>query len=407
MFAIRVSRLRASHRVRSCISATGSRQILRAPLLSVVSRPLSSVADKAEFDLQPFEYHRLDDVVPKTTIATRDEMMFYYRQMQTIRKMEDAASVMYREKAIRGFCHLYNGQEACAVGMEAAIRPDDEIITAYRAHGWTYTRGVPIKNILAELTGRATGISQGKGGSMHMYKKNFYGGNGIVGAQVPLGAGIALAIKYRGEDKVCIALYGDGAANQGQVFEAYNMAKLWDLPVLFACENNDYGMGTSVERAAASTDFYSRGDYVPGIRVNAMDVLSVREATKWAAEYMRAGKGPLVMELKTYRYFGHSMSDPGTSYRGREEVQSVRKLKDPIQACRNKILEANLGTEEELKSIDAELKAEIAEAVEFAKQSPVPKLEELYNDIYYDEPDFKVRGCDAFTEGISRQSRAN
>lgn len=379
----------------------GSRVTVANSLRQTVLPVARGISQQSEFTLSSFEYHRLDDVFPKTAIATRDEMLSYYREMQMIRRMEDASFALYRDKIIRGFLHLYNGQEACCVGMEAAIRPDDAVITAYRAHGWTYTRGVPVKDILAELTGRMGGCAKGKGGSMHMYAENFYGGNGIVGAQVPLGAGIAFAMKYQKENKICVTLYGDGAANQGQVFEAFNMAKLWDLPVLFVVENNNYGMGTSAERASAVTAYYTRGDFIPGFKVNGMDVLAVRESTKWAAHYCRSGKGPLLMELETYRYYGHSMSDPGTSYRGREDIQAVRKERDPIQSCRHRILEADMATEEELKEIDKEVRKHVAEAMEFATSSPDPPLEDLYNDIYYDEPSFYVRGGDAYTYGIS------
>nr|XP_022286731.1 probable pyruvate dehydrogenase E1 component subunit alpha, mitochondrial isoform X2 [Crassostrea virginica] len=268
--------------------------------------------------------------------------------MRTIRRMETMAGNLYKAKQIRGFCHLYSGQEACCVGMEAAITPEDAVITAYRAHGWTYVRGISPLGVLAELTGRASGCAKGKGGSMHMYTKNFYGGFGIVGAQVPLGAGIAYAMKYSNQPNICVTLYGDGAANQGQLFEAYNMAKLWNLPCIFVCKNNGYGMGTSVERASASTNYYSRGDYIPGMRVDGMDVLAVKEATKFAKEFA-LNHGPILIEAATYRYHGHSMSDPGTSYRPREEIKKVRETRDPITMFKRRITDCDLVTPEELK----------------------------------------------------------
>ncbi|XP_067124881.1 probable pyruvate dehydrogenase E1 component subunit alpha, mitochondrial isoform X2 [Centruroides vittatus] len=318
--------------------------------------------------------------------------------MMMIRRLEAAANNMYKEKIIRGFCHLYSGQEACAVGMEAALRKTDAVITAYRAHGWTYVRGVSVKSVLAELTGREVGCARGKGGSMHMYSPNFFGGNGIVGAQVPLGAGIAFGLKYLDKDDICLALYGDGAANQGQVFEAYNIAKLWNLPVIFICENNGYGMGTSADRAAASTDYYTRGDYIPGIWVDGMDVLAVREATLFGAELCRSGKGPLVMEVATYRYHGHSMSDPGTSYRTREEIQEVRQTRDPITSFREKIITANLVTSEELKKIEQDVRKEVEEATEIAKSSKEIPLEEMFADVYVEPIQPKIRGVTPFTE---------
>lgn len=233
--------------------------------------------------------------------------------------------------------------------MKAAMRPQDAVISAYRVHGWSYLMGVSTHAVLAELAGKAGGCSRGKGGSMHMYAPNFYGGNGIVGAQVPLGAGIAFALDYQGKKGVCFTLYGDGAANQGQAFEAYNMAKLWNIPVIFVCENNGYGMGTSADRSSASTSYYTRGDYIPGIFVDGMDILTVREASRFAIEHCMSGKGPLILETATYRYSGHSMSDPGTSYRTREEIQEVRQTKDPITSFKEKILSSNLVTQEEIK----------------------------------------------------------
>ncbi|XP_034717607.1 pyruvate dehydrogenase E1 component subunit alpha, somatic form, mitochondrial-like isoform X3 [Etheostoma cragini] len=256
----------------------------------VVSRSFADFTSQATFDIKKCDVHRLEEGPPLKAELTREQGLQYYRVMQTVRRMELKADQLYKQKIIRGFCHLYDGQEACAVGIEAAINPSDHLITAYRAHGYTYTRGIAVKEILAELTGRRGGVAKGKGGSMHMYAPRFYGGNGIVGAQVPLGAGIALACQYQGNNQVCVALYGDGAANQGQLFESFNMAALWKLPCIFTCENNQYGMGTSVERASASTDYYKRGDFIPGIRVDGMDVLCVREAFKFAAEHCRSGK---------------------------------------------------------------------------------------------------------------------
>jgi pyruvate dehydrogenase E1 component alpha subunit len=262
-----------------------------------------------------YKKHRIDEDLPTEAKVTRSEALAYYKTMAMVRRMETAANDLYKSKFIRGFCHLYSGQEGVCTGVEAGLIKGDSIITAYRAHGYTYTRGVSVKGVLAELTGRSGGCAKGKGGSMHMYGPEFYGGNGIVGAQVPLGAGIALAHQYRKTGNLCVAAYGDGAANQGQIFETFNMASLWKLPTIFLCENNLYGMGTSIERAAASTTFYSRGDFVPGVRVDGTDVLAVREITRWMGDRCRSSKGPFVLETMTYRYYGHSMSDPGLSYR--------------------------------------------------------------------------------------------
>jgi len=349
-------------------------------------------ASSAQLDLSAFKYHKLDPQIPTQTTLTSDEARDIYMQMAVIRRMETTASNMYKEKVIRGFCHLYSGQEAICVGFKAAMQPQDSVITAYRAHGWTYVMGVEVEGVLAELTGRKVGCARGKGGSMHMYAPNFYGGNGIVGAQVPLGGGVAFAHKYKEDNGVCIALYGDGAANQGQVFETYNIAALWKLPCIFICENNEYGMGTSVDRASASTDYYTRGDYIPGIYVDGMDVLSVREAGKWALEYCRSGKGPLVMEMKTYRYFGHSMSDPGTSYRTREEVQEVRKSRDPLLLLKSKAIDTGLLSEDDIKSMDKEAKKIVDKAQEVARTAPEPDLSECYTNVL--TSDHVVRGCD-------------
>ncbi|KAI7894255.1 dehydrogenase E1 component-domain-containing protein [Mucor mucedo] len=320
---------------------------------------------------------------PSLEVETnKEEMLKLYKNMNLIRRLEMAADGLYKAKKIRGFCHLSNGGEAVATGMEAGITPDDHIITAYRCHGIVLERGGSAKSILAELVGRADGISKGKGGSMHMYAKNFYGGNGIVGAQVPLGAGVAFAQKYLDHPFTTLAMYGDGASNQGQVFEAYNMAKLWDLPIIFVCENNKYGMGTSAERSSASTEYYKRGDYIPGIRVNGMDVFAVKQAVQWAKDYTVSGKGPLVMEVATYRYGGHSMSDPGTTYRTREEVQNVRATSDPITLLKKRIVDHGVATEAELKEMDKQTKKEVDAAQKEAEASPEPKLDEFWSDIY-------------------------
>ncbi|XP_052263804.1 probable pyruvate dehydrogenase E1 component subunit alpha, mitochondrial [Dreissena polymorpha] len=277
--------------------------------------------------------------------------------------------------------------------MESAITKDDAVITAYRAHGWAYIRGISVLGVLAELTGRVSGCARGKGGSMHMYAPNFYGGNGIVGAQVPLGAGIALSLDYEKKPNVCLTLYGDGAANQGQVFEAFNIAKLWKLPVIFICENNGYGMGTSVKRASASTDLYTRGDYIPGIWVDGMDVLAVKECTRFAKEYALQ-HGPLVIECDTYRYNGHSPSDPAR-YRDPKEVQDVRENRDPINNLKNRLLTKELTTEDELKNIERDIRKNVDEAAAKAQADPELPLEELYKAIIKDPPaDMRVRGCE-------------
>ncbi|XP_038079020.1 probable pyruvate dehydrogenase E1 component subunit alpha, mitochondrial [Patiria miniata] len=366
-------------------------------LPAAARRQYTNEQTEASFSVLDYKLHKLESGPSANVTVTRDDALKLYRQMQVIRRMETAAGNLYKSKAVRGFCHLYSGQEACAVGIKAAMREGDALITAYRAHGWAHLMGLSVAEILTELTGRRTGCAKGKGGSMHMYTKNFYGGNGIVGAQVPLGAGVATALKYSGSDNLCVALYGDGAANQGQIFEAYNIAKLWELPCVFVCENNKYGMGTAVERASASTDYYARGDYVPGIWVDGMDVLAVREATQFAADYCRSGKGPLVMEVETYRYSGHSMSDPGTSYRTRDEVQEIRQQRDPITNFRDRMTTSGLATAQELKEVDLGVRAEIDEGVERAKNEAELPASEAFTDIYSNTAPFMVRGCDPFT----------
>ncbi|KAJ2503293.1 alpha subunit of pyruvate dehydrogenase [Coemansia sp. RSA 1972] len=347
------------------------------------ARAMSSESDSVSIDLGKSVFEGYNIEVPDTTVTlSRKEAVSMYQAMQEVRRLEMAADSSYKHKLIRGFCHLCTGQEAVPVGMERALTAEDAIITAYRCHGFTYMRGASASGILAELMGRRSGVSKGKGGSMHMYAPNFYGGNGIVGAQVPLGAGIAFAQKYNNKQACSVALYGDGAANQGQVFEAFNMAKLWDLPVLFVCENNKYGMGTAASRAAANTDYYTRGQYIPGIRVNGMDILAVRQAVAFGRKWAIEGNGPLVLEMKTYRYGGHSMSDPGTTYRTREEIQHMRSTSDPIMGYKQRLLDNGVATEEELKIIEKQAKHFIDSELAKAKAEPEPLAADLWNDVY-------------------------
>ncbi|QRV74922.1 pyruvate dehydrogenase E1 component alpha subunit [Ceratobasidium sp. AG-Ba] len=303
--------------------------------------------------------------------------------MTLMRRMEMAADALYKAKLIRGFCHLAIGQEAVSVGMESAIVKDDRVITAYRCHPFAVLRGGTVKGVIAELLGRQAGMSHGKGGSMHIFTPSFFGGNGIVGAQVPVGAGLAFAQKYMGNQNVTFAMYGDGASNQGQVFEAYNMAKLWNLPCVFVCENNKYGMGTSAERSSSNTEYFKRGDLIPGIQVNGMDIIASHQGVKFARQWCIDGNGPLLLEFVTYRYGGHSMSDPGTTYRTREEIQRMRSTRDPIKGLQKYLEDWGVISEEELKNIDKEAKASVDQAVEEAKASPDPEIKDLWTDIYY------------------------
>eukprot|EP00090_Calanus_glacialis_P041017 TRINITY_DN7192_c0_g1_i1.p1 TRINITY_DN7192_c0_g1~~TRINITY_DN7192_c0_g1_i1.p1 ORF type:complete len:404 (-),score=99.27 TRINITY_DN7192_c0_g1_i1:73-1284(-) len=353
----------------------------------------NGIATEATFDYHPYKLHHLDEGPATSTTLTRDEGLRLYHQMVTVRRMETAAANLYKEKAIRGFCHLCSGQEAIYSGLVAGMRSQDSVITSYRAHGFTYVMGIPVLGVLSELTGKKSGVVRGKGGSMHMYAKNFYGGNGIVGAQVPLGAGIAFAHKYKGDGGVNFSLYGDGAASQGQIAEAFNMARLWNLPAVFICENNHYGMGTSEDRHSASTEFYKRGDYIPGIHVDGMDILAVREAARFAIDYCSVQeKGPLVFEISTYRYHGHSMSDPGTSYRTRDEVQEVRQTRDPITGFRDRLVGAELAEVSELKAIEIEVKKAVDADVKKAKADGQIGEEELFYDIYENNLGGKIRG---------------
>ena len=314
---------------------------------------------------------------------TRDELTRAYRDMLLIRRFEERTGQLYGMGLIGGFCHLYIGQEAVVVGVQMALKPGDKIVTSYRDHGHMLACGMEARGVMAELTGRATGYSRGKGGSMHMFskKENFYGGHGIVGAQVPIGAGLAFANKYRGTDEVAVAYMGDGASNQGQVFEAFNLAALHKLPCIFVIENNQYGMGTSAARSSASKALYRNGEPwgIPGQKVDGMDVAAVREAAREAVAHCRAGNGPYLLEMSTYRYRGHSMSDPA-KYRTREEVEEMRRTHDAIEQVRRALLDQ--GVEEAvLKATDDEIKRVVADAAQFAQDSPEPDPAELWTDV--------------------------
>ncbi|WP_412509555.1 pyruvate dehydrogenase (acetyl-transferring) E1 component subunit alpha [Roseovarius sp. SYSU LYC5161] len=317
--------------------------------------------------------------------VSAEDLKAHYKDMLLIRRFEEKAGQLYGMGLIGGFCHLYIGQEAVVVGLEAAAEEGDKRITTYRDHGHMLACGMDPKGVMAELTGRADGYSGGKGGSMHMFskEKDFYGGHGIVGANVPLGAGLAFADRYNETDRVTFTYFGDGAANQGQVYETFNMAALWDLPVVFVIENNQYAMGTAQQRSTSSPDLYKRGEAfgIPGEIVDGMDVLAVKVAGEKAVAHCRSGKGPYILEVKTYRYRGHSMSDPA-KYRTREEVQKMREERDPIEHIRTMLLEGEHASEEDLKAIDKETKEIINESAEFAKESPEPDLDALWTDIY-------------------------
>jgi len=346
--------------------------------------PRRAGKSKGAAPLPPSTPNRERPAQPERYQAERAELTEFYRQMLLIRRFEERAGQLYGLGLIGGFCHLYIGQEAVAVGLQSALEiGKDSVITGYRDHGHMLAYGIDPKVIMAELTGRAAGISKGKGGSMHMFsvEHQFYGGHGIVGAQVSLGTGLAFRHKYDGDGGVCLAYFGDGAANQGQVYESFNMAQLWGLPIIFVIENNQYAMGTSVNRSSAEDQLYRRGESfrIPGLQVDGMDVLAVRGAAERALEWVRGGKGPILLELKTYRYRGHSMSDPA-KYRSREEVQAVREKSDPIEAAKRELEKVGL-SEDELKAIDKEIKAIVAEAADFAEQAPEPEASELYTDV--------------------------
>ncbi|KFX96417.1 hypothetical protein O988_05325 [Pseudogymnoascus sp. VKM F-3808] len=385
--ALRTSRAAGLPRAKISRSVMTSRAVTTDAASAHAEKEHVPEEDDKPFQVQlsdeSFETYELDP--PSYTLdTTKKELKQMYYDMVATRRMEMAADRLYKEKKIRGFCHLSTGQEAVATGIEHAITKADDVITAYRCHGYALMRGATVKSIIGELLGRREGIAYGKGGSMHMFAKGFYGGNGIVGAQVPVGAGLAFAHKYNGNKNVTVALYGDGASNQGQVFEAFNMAKLWNLPVLFGCENNKYGMGTSMNRSSALTDYYKRGQYIPGLKVNGMDVLAVKAAVAHAKEHAVSGHGPIVLEYLTYRYGGHSMSDPGTTYRTREEIQRMRSTNDPIAGLKSRLLDWEVVTEDELKGIDKQARKDVDEEVAEAEKMAAPEASRkiLFEDIY-------------------------
>jgi pyruvate dehydrogenase E1 component alpha subunit len=342
-----------------------------------MARAEATAAAESETELRPANRDEADP-------AVLERLKKFYRDMLLIRRFEEKAGQLYGMGLIGGFCHLYIGQEAVVVGMQATLAPEDQVITTYRDHGHMLACGMDPAGVMAELTGRATGYSKGKGGSMHMFsrEKNFFGGHGIVGANVPIGTGLAFANRYRSNGAVCLTYFGDGAANQGQVFESFNMAELWKLPVVYIIENNQYAMGTAVARSTAEVHLYKRGasHNIPGEPVDGMDVESVYEAGRKAVQWAREGNGPYILEMKTYRYRGHSMSDPA-KYRTREEVQQMREKHDPIDTFGARLVRDGVLKEDDLKGLDREIRQIINRAAEFATESPEPAPEELYTDV--------------------------
>lgn len=326
---------------------------------------------------------------PNTTVEyTKDELMKQFELMYTMRRMEITCDNEYKARNIRGFCHLYDGQEAVATGIQTSLDAEDSWVTSYRCHCVALARGGSVQSVVGELFGNACGMSKGKGGSMHFYSKenNFFGGHGIVGAQVPVGSGLAFAHKYKAKPgepmNVAIACYGDGAANQGQIWESANMAALWKLPMIFCIENNHYGMGTSIDRHSSINDYYKMGNAIPGIRIDGMNVLATTEGMRFVKEYCGAGNGPMYVEMMTYRYHGHSMSDPGTTYRNREEIAFTRSTRDPLEFIKNSMIEAGFTDAEELKGIEKKIRKSVQEEVKKAKESPKPAPESLMEHVF-------------------------
>uniref|UniRef100_A0A0D6QSF2 Pyruvate dehydrogenase E1 component subunit alpha n=1 Tax=Araucaria cunninghamii TaxID=56994 RepID=A0A0D6QSF2_ARACU len=359
----------------------------------------NSANDSSPFNIEttlPFTEYKC--TAPSQSVETSPaELMSFYKDMSIMRRMEITADSLYKSRLVHGFCHLYDGQEAVSIGIKAATTDIDCVITAYRDHCIFLARGGSLLEVFAELMGRKDGCSKAKGGSMHLYKKEnrFYGGHGIVGANIPLGCGLAFGLKYEKMEGVSVTLYGDGTANQGQLYEALNMAALWNLPVVLVCENNHYGMGTAEWRATKSSAYYKRGDYVPGLKVDGMDALAVKQAVKFGKDYALKN-GPIILEMDTYRYHGHSMSDPGSTYRTRDEITAFRQERDPIDRVRKVILEKKLASPDDLKGIDKDVRQMVNDAVAQAKGSPPPHDSELSADVYC-----KGLGTEAF--GVDRK----
>eukprot|EP00934_Nitzschia_sp_Nitz4_P002701 Nitzschia sp. Nitz4//scaffold37_size175936//58201//59762//NITZ4_002039-RA/size175936-processed-gene-0.183-mRNA-1//1//CDS//3329549767//2691//frame0 len=366
------------------LTSTMSRLVTPA-MRSVSTRAMSSKT----FDVSgSFLTHNLDTAPSESVECSKEDLVGMFELMYTMRRMEITCDNEYKARNIRGFCHLYDGQEAVATGIHNALTIDDSWITSYRCHCVALARGGTVSSVIAELFGNIGGYSRGKGGSMHMYNKkhNFFGGAGIVGAQVPVGAGLAFANKYNAEPgkpmNVAIACYGDGAANQGQIWESANMASLWKLPMMYCIENNHYGMGTSIDRHSSISDYYKMGNAIPGLRIDGMNVLAVREGMRFAKEYCGAGNGPIYIEMMTYRYHGHSMSDPGTTYRNREEIEFTRSTRDPLEFVKKCLVDAEYMTPEDIKETEKRIRKEIQKEVLKAKESPKPPMDELTKHVY-------------------------
>ncbi|XP_012214744.1 pyruvate dehydrogenase E1 component subunit alpha, mitochondrial-like [Linepithema humile] len=370
---------------KSGLSAYRNGAKIRCSLLAHLRNVSKEAVVESKYDL-----YRLDKGPSEKSTLNVEDATYALKKMNYIRRMENKAAELYRQRLINGFLHLYVGQEAIAIGLKMALTKPDTVITAYRCHGFAVAFDISARTILAELMGRKTGTAKGKGGSMHMYAPQFYGGDGIVGGQVPIGTGIALAHKYNGTGGVSFTLYGDGAASQGQIYEAWNMAKLWNLPAIYICENNKYGMGTAVHRHSANTELYTRGDLIPGIKVDGMKIMDVREAARFSRNYALRN-GPIVIEVVTYRYFGHSMSDPGYSYRTREEIKAIQTEQDPIMLFTKLVIEKGLMTEKKVQSIRDTAYKQVDQEMEQAKSDPWPEISEISSNVYV-KPLEKIRG---------------